>query len=59
MSVHLKDDSGSQVVEDQRLVRLGDAQLPRKPGAFDSGPTAGSSASVVPRYGYVLRFTLK
>lgn len=59
LSVCLQDDSGSEVVLYQGLVRLGDAQLPGKPSPFDACPAAGPRATVVARYGDVLSFALK
>ncbi len=35
LTVRLQDDTASKVVHDERLVRLGDAELPRQAGVLD------------------------
>ncbi len=54
----LKDDARAQVVQDERLVRFGDAQFPGQAGVLDARPTAGARTAVVARNGDVLRFAL-
>ena len=38
LAVRLQNDTRTQVVEHQRLMRLGYAELPRKTGALDASP---------------------
>ena len=45
---HLQHCTAAQVVGHQRLVRLGQAQLPRQARRLDGGPLGGASAAVVP-----------
>jgi len=59
LSVRLQHDPGTQVVEDEHLVGLGDAQFPRQPGTLDARPAAGSRASVVSRDHNVLSLALR
>ncbi len=47
LAVHLDDDAAAQVVEQQRLVRLGQAQFPRHAGVLDAGQRRGAGAAVV------------
>ena len=37
LAVDFDGDAGAQVVEEQRLVRLGDPELPRQAGVLDRG----------------------
>ena len=46
-SVRLHDDPAAQVVQDERLVRLGQSKLPRQTAVLDRRPTRGASTSVV------------
>jgi hypothetical protein len=47
LAVGLDDDAAAQVVEHQRLVRLGEAELPRQAGVLDRGERRGAGAAVV------------
>ena len=47
LAVHLDDDAAAQVVEHQRLLRLGQAQLPGSAGVLDAGQRRGAGAAVV------------
>eukprot|EP01136_Pigoraptor_vietnamica_P023733 Opistho-1_new@6558 len=47
LAVRLQDDAPAQVVQDERLVRLGEAQLPRQPRVLDARPAARARATVV------------
>ena len=58
LPIRLDDHPGAEIIEDQGLVRLGHAQLPRQAGALDARPAAGARASVVSRDGQVLRLGL-
>jgi hypothetical protein len=55
----LKDDTGTKVVHDKRLVRLGEAQFPWQPSILDSCPAAGAGPTVMARDGDVFRMALK
>ena len=59
LSIDLQDDSGTQVVEHKRLMRLSNAQLPRQSGVLDARPTAGTCSTIVARDGDVLCFALE
>ena len=47
LAVGLDDDAAAQVVQHQRLVRLGEAELPRQAGVLDRGQRRGAGAAVV------------
>ena len=47
LAVGLDDDAAAQVVEHQRLVRLGQAEFPRDAGVLDAGERRGAGAAVV------------
>ena len=47
LPVGLHRDAAAQVVEHQRLVRLGQAQLPRQAGVLDRGLRRGAGAAVI------------
>jgi hypothetical protein len=47
LAVALDPDARAQVVQDQRLLRLGQADLPRHAGRLDRGLRRGSGAAVV------------
>ena len=47
LAVHLDGDAAAQVVEQQRLLRLGQSQLPRGAGVLDAGQRRGAGAAVV------------
>ena len=49
LPVGLHDDPAAQVVEHQRLLRLGQAQLPGDAGVLDRSQRAGPGAAVVAR----------
>ena len=44
---HLQHGAPAEVVGDQGLVRLGEAQLPGQAGALDGRPLGGAGAAVV------------
>ena len=46
-AVGLQHDATSQIVEDQRLVRFGDAEFPRQSGVLDAGQRRGACAAAV------------
>ncbi len=47
LAVGLHDDAAAQVVQHQRLVRLGEAELPGQAGVLDRGQRRGAGAAVV------------
>ena len=47
LAVDLDDDAAAQVVEHQRLLRLGQAQLPRRAGVLDARQRRRAGAAVV------------
>ena len=47
LPVDLHDDPVAQAVEQQRLLRLGQAQLPRRAGVLERGQRRGAGAAVV------------
>ena len=47
LAVHFDDDAAAQVVEHERLLRLGQAQLPRHAGVLDAGQRRCAGAAVV------------
>ena len=47
LAVGLHADAAAQAVEHQRLLRLGQAQLPRRAGVLDRAPRRGAGAAVV------------
>ena len=50
-AIDLHRDAAAQTIEDQRLVRLGEADLPRLAGVMDRGQRRGAGAAFVPRDG--------
>ena len=48
LAVGLHDDAVAQAVEQQRLLRLGQAELPRRAGVLERVERAGAGAAVVP-----------
>ena len=48
LPVHLDGDAAAQVVENEDLVGLGQAQLPGDPGVLDRGERGGAGPAVVP-----------
>lgn len=59
LAVGLQDNPGSEVVQDQNLVRLRDSKFPGKSRAFDAGPGAGSCAAIVAGNHDVFRFAFR
>ena len=49
LAIGLDDDATAQVVEHQRLVRLGQSQLPRQTSVFYTGLRRSASATIVAR----------
>ena len=47
LAVHLHDDAVAQLVEDEHLLRLGEAELPRQTGVLEAGQRRGAGAAVV------------
>ena len=47
LAVHLHDDAIAEAVEDQHLLRLGEAELPRNAGVLDRGQRRRAGAAVV------------
>ena len=48
LAVHLDDDPVAQLVQDEDLLRLGDAELPGDAAVLDRGERRGAGAPVVP-----------
>ena len=59
LSVGLDHHAPAQVVLDQGLVGLSEAELPRQARVLDSSPAAGPSAAIVPRNQNVVREALQ
>lgn len=59
LAVHLQHDARAQVVHDEGLVGLGDAQFPWQPSVLDARPAARSGAAIVAGDGDVLRMALR
>ena len=49
LPVHLHDDAVAEVVQQQHLLRLGEAQLPRHARVLEAGERRGAGAAVVAR----------
>jgi hypothetical protein len=47
LAIRLNGHTTTQVIENQRLVSLSKAQLPRKTGVFDTSPSGCSSTTIV------------
>ena len=58
LAIGLHDDAAAQVVEHQRLMRLGQPQLPRQASVLDRGLRRGSGAAVVARNQHHVRVAL-
>lgn len=59
LSISLQHHPRPEVVEDECLASLGDAEFPRQTSTLDAGPAAGSCPSVMAGNGDVLCLTLK
>src|SRR5690606_38570184 len=53
-AVDLQADAAAQAVEDERLLRLGEAHLPRAAGVLDGGQRRGAGAALEARDGDVV-----